>query len=155
MESERVKEIKKALECCSISCADCPYDKGETTNPICINNLTKNALTLINELESENDTLHTNLCEWRKENQQLKDRIAELEKENDSLKGNIVYREKCEKELVNACDECNSKIEKFAERLKEKKHIKKIVNEGWIVSYVEICNDIDETLKECLCDNNQ
>lgn len=38
--------------------------------------------------------------------------------------------------------------EKFAERLKESEPIKRIVDDGWIVSYVEICNVIDEICKE-------
>lgn len=80
MNIEKVKEIKKALENCQKNnCLDCPYFIDEKR---CVaNDLLLDTITLINELESENDTLHTNLCEWRKENQQLKDRIAELEKE--------------------------------------------------------------------------
>ena len=69
MESEKVKEIKKALEDHSIE--KLKYQDGIKIKEIDFFSI----LTLINELESENDTLHTNLCEWRKENQQLKDRI--------------------------------------------------------------------------------
>ena len=69
MESEKVKEIKKALEDHSIE--KLKYQDGIKIKEIDFISI----LTLINELESENDTLHTNLCEWRKENQQLKDRI--------------------------------------------------------------------------------
>ena len=158
MDSEKVKEIKKALECCSISCKDCPYDKGETTNPICINYLTKNALTLINELESENDTLHTNLCEWRKENQKLKDRIAELEKQRVLCDGTNLEETEENNILEMFCKECKSKaLKQFAERLKEMpfnieftfkessyEDIKKLANlmKEYSVKY------IDETLKE-------
>ena len=58
MESEKVKEIKKALKCCSTedqanSCFRCPY----RLNFMCSWGLTEDALTLINELESENERL--------------------------------------------------------------------------------------------------
>ena len=83
MESEKVKEIKKALE------DNANYEHYNKLGYIdgykCKTVSYVDILTLINELESENDTLHTNLCEWRKENQQLKDRIAELEKEKKEL----------------------------------------------------------------------
>lgn len=92
MESEKMKEIKKALENCTIKgkkCEDCfLVDKHPFA---CVKNLLCQSLTLINELESESRTflesktmwkrLHTEVCE---ENQQLKDRIAELEKENET-----------------------------------------------------------------------
>lgn len=92
MESEKAKEIKKALE-----------DNTKTVTYADI-------LTLINELESENERLSKELdSEWkdrrkaeenlhraqwnykiglgqsRKRNKELKDRIAELEKENKRL----------------------------------------------------------------------
>lgn len=38
--------------------------------------------------------------------------------------------------------------EKFAERLKESETIKEIAENGYIVSYVELCNKIDEIAKE-------
>ena len=73
MESEKVKEIKKALE----ENANYEYYNklGYIDGYKCKTVAYADILTYINELESENDTLHTNLCEWRKENQQLKDRI--------------------------------------------------------------------------------
>lgn len=73
MENEKVKEIKKALE------ENANYEHynklGYIDGYTCKTVAYADILTYINELESENDTLHTNLCEWRKENQQLKDRI--------------------------------------------------------------------------------
>ena len=79
MNSEKVREIKKALkDCASNEIANkLPYIDGHKCKAVAFADI----LTLINELQSKNDTLHTNLCEYRKENQQLKDRIAELEKE--------------------------------------------------------------------------
>ena len=108
MESEKVKEIKKGLECCGMykyDCEKCPYkSKGDdddlTVNNGCGDLLLKDSLTLINELESENERLKEEikqiiLCnkglqdgineyqvdnkEMGKRNQELKERIAELE----------------------------------------------------------------------------
>jgi chromosome segregation ATPase len=92
MESEKVKEIKTALERCKTQtqsdCRKCPY--GE--NPRCLDLLIGNSLTYINELESENERLKTsefNSCQEldNASNQihSLEDRIAELEKENAKL----------------------------------------------------------------------
>lgn len=66
MESEKVKEIKKGLECCSTlmdnnatseeqdnSCNECPY----RLNDRCSWKLDSDALTLINELERGNEAL--------------------------------------------------------------------------------------------------
>lgn len=86
-------------------------------------------------MESEKDTLHTNLCEWRKENQQLKDRIAELEKIGLNEKTTVgeYLREmerlkaELEKEQINNlnCDtELQYKDKKIAELEKENEILK-------------------------------
>ena len=92
MNSEKVKEIKKALKCCSEGkCEKCLI--GEKDIRKCVDILLKDTLTLINELESENEILKINMHETENlsfqinqmngnliiENQALKDRIAELE----------------------------------------------------------------------------
>lgn len=88
MESEKVKEIKKALECivnANVSKIEINY----------YGNLHADILTLINELESENESLveerdlykeqfnelEPRFFDLRDDNKELKDRIAELEKE--------------------------------------------------------------------------
>ena len=133
MESEKVKEIKDKLQE-EIFIAN---SFGDKLRKVPTNEL-ENLLTLINELESENDTLHTNLCEWRKENQQLKDRIAELEKEiaikTDTIVDLLKKQEFYEKE----------KLTKFAERLKSK-DCSVPIHKGFIL--IED-HAIDETLKE-------
>lgn len=116
MESEKVKEIKKALE------DNANYEHYNKLGFIdgykCKTVAYADILTLINELESENDTLHTNLCEWRKENQQLKDRIAELEKE---IKENAFYSKGYAQGIKNTYEVVvPDKLKQFAERLKEK-----------------------------------
>ena len=98
MESEK---IKKGLECCSMlmdntktaeeqdnACVECPYQEKDR----CSWKLDADALTLINELESENEKLsakyknlennyeytHKVYREYEEENKQLKDRLKEF-----------------------------------------------------------------------------
>lgn len=100
MESEKVKEIKEALECCTNNkgCEPCqrlskkPYHLDD-----CRFVLLTDTLYLINELGSENERLteerdlykkqfnelEPRFFDLREENQQLKDRIAELEEQRD------------------------------------------------------------------------
>lgn len=154
MESEKVKEIKEALEYCSnhsvSDCSNvCPYDKYTR----CRTELTKDSLTLINELESENERLNKsdtskeesfieyyNLYrDFKRENQQLKDRIAELEKENKSKTDTITDL------LKNQEFYEKDKLKQFAERLKKRT----IIYSGINVKYEAITADIiDELLKE-------
>ena len=67
MNSEKVKEIKKALEHCGekVTCRDCPEYNNE---PVidwfeCKKNLLRKSITLINELESENENLSAIGCD--------------------------------------------------------------------------------------------
>ena len=66
METEKVKEIKKALECCSNSwnCNSCNRNKEGNNRFQCSENLLKDILTLINELESENERLSKQLPQF-------------------------------------------------------------------------------------------
>ena len=98
MESEKVKEIKKALE------DNANYEHHDKLGYIdgykCKTVDYADILTLINELESENETIKLNIQETEKasfninqmngnlvlENQVLKDRIAELESKNKELR---------------------------------------------------------------------
>ena len=154
MDSEKVKEIKEALEYCSnhsvSDCSNvCPYDKYTR----CRTELTKDSLTLINELESENERLNKsdtskeessieyyNLYrDFKRENQQLKDRIAELEKENETKTDTIANL------LKNQEFYETEKLKQFAERLKNRT----ILYSGINVKYEAITADIiDEVLKE-------
>jgi DNA-binding transcriptional MerR regulator len=165
MESEKVKEIKKALECCSTeeqdnSCNECPY----RLNYRCSWNLDSDALTLINELESENERLVESCknCHYIKDleianghSKELKDRIAELEKENARLANRITCQVILpDEKLKEIKKECIEKVElakgellkQFAERLKEKLEESNFINNGlWLVDTQVL---IDETLKE-------
>ena len=91
MKSEKVKEIKEALQDHSIE--KLKYQDGIKIKELDFFDI----LTYINELESENERLNKsdtskeessieyyNLYrDFKRENQKLKDRISELEKEND------------------------------------------------------------------------
>ena len=88
MESEKVKEIKDSIQR-KINRAE----KGEDDFVNCVSvDMLKMYLTLINELESENERLMKlqakggyRVAELGIENQQLKDKIAELEEEIERL----------------------------------------------------------------------
>ena len=84
MESEKVKEIKNALKFCCDDCdCNCPFYKNGKSYKGCKSLLLFKALTLINELESENERLLAQRNKtyniWVKDTEKLKDRIAELE----------------------------------------------------------------------------
>jgi hypothetical protein len=65
MESKKVKEIKDCLQNCINDCGatSCPYDKYEKGLK-CIEDLQKDCLTLINELESEKERLSKQLPQF-------------------------------------------------------------------------------------------
>lgn len=142
MGSEKVKEIKKALECCAncngqSSCNDCPIVEKCYEDE---NLMPRLALTLINELESKNESLQ-DLCNKTYEN---------LTKEIDRLENRVKELEEGIAKSMLGCEflpECtNDKLKEFAERLKEKAKILtlgsvKVSNFLWV-------NDIDEILKE-------
>lgn len=156
MESGKVKEIKKALECClnpELNCCnDCLYNNNGRLS--CLESeMLKDALNLINELESENKELRvvTDIAnertyrkkftdEWRKEYQK------ELDKQgNGHIAGHpdfdLVYKLYFEQK------------DRIAELEEDKeKWQRKAVNYYQMAkSYGVECiidNDIDETLNE-------
>ena len=98
MNSEKVKEIKKALEHCINDCSGnyCPYDKYEKGLK-CIDDLQKDALTLINELESENETKTHTIADLLKkqefyETEKLKQFAEKLKNKFDHSVSGIIYR---------------------------------------------------------------
>lgn len=99
MESEKVKEIKKGLECCSepICKENCSYHSLG-----CMSDLSKDSLILINELESENEKKHK--------------RIMELEQDLIHADEDVFFRE-CNVALRE--DKIKSEaLKQFAERVK-------------------------------------
>ena len=94
-----IDDIKKGLECCLKPtvdyCVDCPYNNNGALN--CdIDQMLKDALNLINELESEKKDCTDIANDYQEmskfyneeveKNQQLNDRIAELKSENELLR---------------------------------------------------------------------
>ena len=148
---KKVKEIKKALEenANYEYYNELGYIDGYKYKTVAYADI----LTYINELESENDTLHTNLCEWRKENQQLKDRIAELESENKRLStkiGKILLSIDTVKEMNAMCnidEQRKQAVKEFAEKLRKRIADTMYSREGY-VDYDDTMEVIDETLKE-------
>lgn len=140
MESEKVKEIKESLqqEIHLTEYVDSAYSENVSLD------LLKDVLTLINELETENERLMKlqsrggcRVAELGIENQQLKDRITELETEDALIKNSVVMRDYKTLEEMS-----NNKVKQFAERLKEELGSVDLIR-GWAVKVF-----IDETLKE-------
>ena len=165
MNSEKVEEIKKALQDHSIE--KLKYQDGIKIKELDFFDI----LTYINELESEDERLNKsdtskekssieyyNLYrDFKRENQQLKDRIAELEKENGELKEHVA---EVEKGIINIAKERNKKdelaskfidsyndsLKQFAEKLKAK--YGKSCSEYYPMLIEMTSDDIDELLKE-------
>ena len=122
MESEKVKEIKKALE------DNANYKHHNKLGYIdgykCKTVAYADILTLINELESENEKFVESCknCHYIKDleianghAQELKDRIVELERENALIKNSVAMRGYKTLEEIS-----NNKVKQFAEKLKNK-----------------------------------
>lgn len=158
MESEKVKEIKKALECCTIKgkkCEDCQFvDKHPFS---CVKKLLCQSLTLINEFESENEKLKTsefNSCQELDnactQIHSLEKQIAELGKENAKLLDSVetVQNNRC----TTKCELTEKQLKQFAERLKEEIcGMKQFFRSCLDRDYCGLSEDqIDERLKEFL-----
>jgi len=152
MNSEKVKEIKKALKYCCGECdCDCPFYKNGKSYKECKSLLLFEALTLINYLERENESLQ-DLCNKTYE---------DLTKEIDRLVNYIKELEEGIAKSMLGCEflpECtNEKLKQFAERLKESGEIKALLEmetmpKAFKHIHDEIVKSIDETLKEFMDD---
>ena len=159
MESEKLKEILKFCSEEKYYCYDgCPY----THDTHCVASINKQSLTLINELESDNERLKIAvdianeriyrkkfIDEWRKEYQK------ELDKQgNGHIAGypdfDLVYKLYFEQKdrIAELEKENKEKLKQFAERLKEKS----FTSYGYRnePSTAVLTSVIDETLKEML-----
>lgn len=145
MESEKVKEIKKALEC------NADYEHHDKLSYIdgykCKLVAYRDILTLISELESENETLrnakvvYENVDYCAEDLKKAEKRIDELEKENakwikevEDRKAEVLHLQEYGKKLIR-----ETELKQFAERLKEK------LNDIFSTPELDL---IDETLKE-------
>ncbi len=158
MESEKVKNVKKALKQNIKTGIGFLDEKEDKMFFVSIADI----LTLINELESENSYQKEHIELWFKKNEEKKKRIAELEKE---IEENAFYSKGYAQGIKNTYEVVMpDKLKQFAEMLKEKfndteyramtKRKTISVEElkaqmDWILHEVVIKN-IDETLKECI-----
>ena len=145
MESEKVKEIKKALEYNILSefMNRLPYaDEFNKLKMVSFEDI----LTLINELESENAYKQEHIELWFKKNEEKKNRIAELE-----TLCNKTY-EDLTKEIDRLEKEKTEQLKQFAEKLKKKSFDKNPFNDWAGSTYVVLVKDIDELLKEFIND---
>ena len=122
MNSEKMKEIKEALECCKQNeieetcgyCLVCPASNWDYEKT-CTIDLFQKALTLINELESENERLidqrNKTYNIWVKDTEKLKDRIAELERENDELKVDLKNSIDMQKQMLDNFKTATKEVE--------------------------------------------
>jgi predicted nuclease with TOPRIM domain len=164
MESEKVKEIKKALECCRHSikggCKDCPY---HNPNEDCQEFLIWNMEDYINELESENDAYYERATILRRENEQLKTLVDSLENQKTELKDRIAELEEYikgneadAKAFVNGWrKDLETELKQFAERLKESASQHYVSQNGVRISDITYSisdGTINKILKECIDD---
>ena len=134
MNSEKVKEIKELL------LRKAKEYESQTLLDI---------LTLINELESENELLRNEKVVYEtvdycyEDLKKAEKRIAELEKENERLLDSVetVQNNRC----VYKCELAKKQLKQFAERLKGK--LQDFGDGGEKGAYITE-KDIDETLKE-------
>lgn len=147
MNSEKVKEIKKALEYCSnhsvSECSNvCPYDKYKR----CRTELTKDSLTLINELESENERLNKSDTSKEESSIEYYNLYRDFKRENQTLKAENERLKEVIADQNKLCWNCKKSVKEFAEKLR-----KKVISLNvWEFGEIEIIDvdDIDELLKE-------
>lgn len=146
MNSEKVKEIKEALEYCSnhsvSECSNvCPYDKYTR----CRTELTKDSLTLINELESENERLNKSDTSKEESSIEYYNLYRDFKRENQTLKAENERLKEVIADQNELCWNCKKSVKQFAEKLKKRT----ILYSGINVKYEAITADIiDELLKE-------
>ena len=132
MEQEKIKEIKKALQdCASNEIANkLPYIDDHKCKAVAFADI----LTLINELESENEKLKQHKRELQGGQQDLIKRVAELENEK---------KEHSKKKFLRGW---KLGIEEFSERLKDK--FEHCVGDIYYADTID--ERVDETLKEVI-----
>jgi predicted nuclease with TOPRIM domain len=152
MESEKVKEIKDSIQR-KINRAEKVGD--DLVNCVSVDIL-KAYLTLINELESENEMLKQHKRELQGGQQDLIKRIAELEKHIERVESERIRikqdRDKKEELASKFIDSYNDSLKQFAERLIEKAKKGSYIDKRSHANLTDFIIDIDETLKEFIDD---
>lgn len=149
MESEKVKEIKKGLEVCNGLCNEaCPYHSLG-----CMNDLSKDSLILINELESENERLANRLEVGKIVAKQRFEKLKKAEHDSDRYKKRIT---ELEEYIKGNAEEAKAFVENWHNDLmKELKHFAERVKMEFYYEFDEIIpsimsDKIDKILKELI-----
>ena len=145
MNSEKVKEIKKALKCCSEGkCEKCLIGKKDIRK--CVDILLKDTLTLINELESENERLNKSDTSKEESFIEYYNLYRDFKRENQTLKAENERLKEVIADQNELCWNCKKSVKEFAEKLR-KKVISLNVWEFGEIDIIDV-DDIDEVLKE-------
>ena len=150
MNSEKVKEIKKALEDCMhtrvSSCRECPYNytNTKTKHRECFR-MAEHALTLINELESENERLNKSDTSKEESSIEYYNLYRDFKRENQTLKAENERLKEVIADQNELCWNCKKSVKEFAEKLKKRLMQDRVINDN-VVIVTGV--DIDELLKE-------
>lgn len=139
MNSEKVEEIKKALQDHSIE--KLKYQDGIKIKELDFFDI----LTYINELESENERLNKSDTSKEKSSIEYYNLYRDFKRENQQLKAEIERLKEVIADQNELCWNCKKSVKEFAEKLKKRT----ILYSGINVKYEAITADIiDELLKE-------
>lgn len=139
MNSEKVKEIKKALQDHSIE--KLKYQDGIKIKELDFFDI----LTYINELESENERLNKSDTSKEESSIEYYNLYRDFKRENQTLKAENERLKEVIADQNELCWNCKKSVKEFAEKLKKRT----ILYNGINVKYEAITADIiDELLKE-------
>ena len=139
MNSEKVKEIKKALE--DNKTDHLPYIDEWKCKFVDFADI----LTLINELERENERLNKSDTSKEESSIEYYNLYRDFKRENQQLKAEIERLKEVIADQNELCWNCKKSVKEFAEKLKKRT----ILYSGINVKYEAITADIiDELLKE-------
>lgn len=139
MNSEKVKEIKKALQDHSIE--KLKYQDGIKIKELDFFDI----LTYINELESENERLNKSDTSKEESSIEYYNLYRDFKRKNQTLKAENERLKEVIADQNELCWNCKKSVKEFAEKLKKRT----ILYNGINVKYEAITADIiDELLKE-------
>ena len=154
MESEKIKEIKKLFTNCDFTmkhCGNCVLWKDED----CIETIKSKVLTLINELESENERLNKSDTSKEESSIEYYNLYKDLKRKNKDLnelcelqRVSIAENFVKENQLKDRIAELEKEIEELAKWQRKAVHYYKMAKSYGVECIID--NDIDETLKEFL-----
>ena len=165
MKQEKINDIKKGLECCSMlmdntktaeekdnACNECPYRE----NYRCSWCLDKDALDYINELESENNDYYKRCIILRRENEQLKTLVSSLEKKEREFGIEIANLKDVNEALTNDLINTECNLQNF---VKDNEHLldriaelekTRVLCDGTNLEYTEEDVESEKGCNECI-----